>query len=110
MLLGIALHGALSFVEFPWVVQDRQQHTGFGLFFFRAWFSDAGFLFVKWFLYRHAVAPARFEVTGLATFSSCLLALHAGAGHDRACSELDQRKGDSIHDSTKFQIDSNQGC
>ncbi len=24
MLLGIALHGALSFVEFPWVVQDSQ--------------------------------------------------------------------------------------
>ena len=34
MLLGIALHGALSFVEFPWVVQDSRQHTGFGLFFF----------------------------------------------------------------------------
>ena len=36
MLLGIALHGAMSFVEFPWVVQDSQQHEVFGLFFFAA--------------------------------------------------------------------------
>lgn len=34
MLLGIALHSALSFVAFPWIVQDSQQHEGFGLFFF----------------------------------------------------------------------------
>ena len=36
MLLGIALHGALSFVQFPWVVQDSRQHDGFGLLFFAA--------------------------------------------------------------------------
>ena len=34
MLLGIALHAALSFVELPWVVQDSQQNGLFGLFFF----------------------------------------------------------------------------
>lgn len=34
MLLGIALHGALSFVPFPWTVQDSQQHEAFGLLFF----------------------------------------------------------------------------
>lgn len=34
MLLGIALHGALSFVPFPWGVQDTQQHGAFGVFFF----------------------------------------------------------------------------
>jgi len=34
MLLGIALHGALSFVPFPWTVQDSQQHDVFGLLFF----------------------------------------------------------------------------
>jgi len=34
MLLGIALHGALSFVPFPWIVQDSEQHTAFGSFFF----------------------------------------------------------------------------
>jgi peptidoglycan/LPS O-acetylase OafA/YrhL len=34
MLVGIALHAALSFVRFPWAVQDSQQHEGFGLFFF----------------------------------------------------------------------------
>ncbi|MBT5533613.1 acyltransferase family protein, partial [Candidatus Poribacteria bacterium] len=33
MLLGIALHAALSFVRFPWIVQDSRQHDGFGLFF-----------------------------------------------------------------------------
>ncbi len=31
MLLGIALHAALSFVELPWVVQDRFRSPGFGL-------------------------------------------------------------------------------
>ncbi|MDP7032933.1 MAG: acyltransferase family protein [Planctomycetota bacterium] len=34
MFLGIALHGALSFVAFPWPIQDRMQHEGFSLFFF----------------------------------------------------------------------------
>ena len=34
MLLGIALHGALSFVPFPWIVQDSQQNSAFGSFFF----------------------------------------------------------------------------
>jgi len=34
MFLGIALHGAMSFVEFPWPVQDSRQHDLFGLFFF----------------------------------------------------------------------------
>ncbi|MFN0051089.1 MAG: acyltransferase family protein [Planctomycetales bacterium] len=34
MLLGIALHAALSFVRFPWTVQDLQQKDLFGLFFF----------------------------------------------------------------------------
>lgn len=34
MFLGIALHGSLSFVEFPWPVQDSRQHDLFGLFFF----------------------------------------------------------------------------
>ena len=34
MLLGIGLHGALSFVAFPWTVQDSQQHEAFGTFFF----------------------------------------------------------------------------
>ena len=34
MILGIALHGALSFVSFPWAVQDREQHGAFGTFFF----------------------------------------------------------------------------
>ncbi|MDE0916147.1 MAG: acyltransferase family protein, partial [Planctomycetota bacterium] len=34
MLLGIALHGALSFVPIPWTVQDSQQHEMFGLLFF----------------------------------------------------------------------------
>jgi len=34
MLLGIALHASLSFVEFPWLIQDSRQHEGFGLFFF----------------------------------------------------------------------------
>lgn len=33
MLLGIGLHAALSFVPFPWVVQDTQQNQFFGLFF-----------------------------------------------------------------------------
>ncbi|MHC4606447.1 MAG: acyltransferase family protein, partial [Planctomycetota bacterium] len=33
MLLGIALHAGLSFVEFPWVVQDSRQHALFGVFF-----------------------------------------------------------------------------
>lgn len=33
MLLGIGLHAALSFVAFPWVVQDTQQDDLFGLFF-----------------------------------------------------------------------------
>ena len=34
MILGIALHGALSFVAFPWSVQDSEQHEFFGTFFF----------------------------------------------------------------------------
>ncbi len=34
MILGIALHGALSFVPFPWGVQDSEQHEAFGTFFF----------------------------------------------------------------------------
>ena len=34
MLLGIALHGALSFVPFPWMVQDSEQNSAFGSFFF----------------------------------------------------------------------------
>jgi peptidoglycan/LPS O-acetylase OafA/YrhL len=34
MLLGIALHAALSFTVFPWAVQDTQQNGMFGLFFF----------------------------------------------------------------------------
>ena len=33
MILGIALHGALSFVPFPWSVQDSEQHEFFGTFF-----------------------------------------------------------------------------
>jgi ankyrin repeat protein/peptidoglycan/LPS O-acetylase OafA/YrhL len=33
MILGIALHGALSFVAFPWSVQDSEQHELFGTFF-----------------------------------------------------------------------------
>ena len=32
MLLGIALHAALSFVAIPWIVQDRNQHILFGVF------------------------------------------------------------------------------
>lgn len=32
MLLGIALHGALSFLPMPWPAQDSQQHGLFGLF------------------------------------------------------------------------------
>jgi peptidoglycan/LPS O-acetylase OafA/YrhL len=31
MLLGIALHAALSFTDFPWVVQDRSRESAFGL-------------------------------------------------------------------------------
>jgi len=34
MLLGIALHAALSFVPFPWMVQDTRQDELFGLLFF----------------------------------------------------------------------------
>ena len=34
MILGIALHSALSFVPFPWGVQDSEQHGVFGTFFF----------------------------------------------------------------------------
>ncbi len=34
MLLGIVLHAALSFVPFPWMVQDSRQHELFGLLFF----------------------------------------------------------------------------
>lgn len=34
MLLGIVLHAALSFVPFPWTVQDSRQHELFGLLFF----------------------------------------------------------------------------
>ena len=34
MLLGIALHAALSFAEVPWVVQDSRQSGIFDLFFF----------------------------------------------------------------------------
>jgi len=33
MILGIALHGALSFVPFPWGVQDTEKHEAFGTFF-----------------------------------------------------------------------------
>jgi hypothetical protein len=33
MLLGIALHAALSFSDGPWVVQDSQKNELFGLFF-----------------------------------------------------------------------------
>jgi peptidoglycan/LPS O-acetylase OafA/YrhL len=33
MLLGIALHAALSFTAFPWLVQDLKQHTFFGTLF-----------------------------------------------------------------------------
>jgi peptidoglycan/LPS O-acetylase OafA/YrhL len=33
MLLGIALHGALSFAPFPWLVQDTQQHGAYLVFF-----------------------------------------------------------------------------
>jgi len=32
MLLGIALHASLSFMDFPWVVQDRFREPAFGLF------------------------------------------------------------------------------
>ena len=32
MLLGIALHAALSFIEIPWRVQDRYQPPAFGTF------------------------------------------------------------------------------
>jgi len=32
MLLGIALHAALSFMDFPWVVQDRYREPALGLF------------------------------------------------------------------------------
>jgi len=32
MLLGIALHAALSYMDFPWVVQDRSREPAFGLF------------------------------------------------------------------------------
>lgn len=34
MLLGIALHAALSFAQFPWSVQDTKQDGGFHMFFF----------------------------------------------------------------------------
>ncbi len=34
MLLGIVLHAGLSFVPFPWMVQDSRQHELFGLLFF----------------------------------------------------------------------------
>jgi hypothetical protein len=34
MLLGIALHGALSFVPFPWIVQDSEQNSAFRSFLF----------------------------------------------------------------------------
>lgn len=34
MLLGIGLHGVLSFVPFPWPVQDSHQNESFTLFFF----------------------------------------------------------------------------
>lgn len=33
MLMGIALHAALSFTPFPWPVQDSRQHGTFGLIF-----------------------------------------------------------------------------
>lgn len=33
MLLGIALHASLAYTGYPWIVQDRQSHIGFGLFF-----------------------------------------------------------------------------
>ncbi len=33
MLLGIALHAALSFAPFPWVVQDTRKHEAFLVFF-----------------------------------------------------------------------------
>lgn len=32
MLFGLALHAALSFVGFTWVVQDPESHLGFGVF------------------------------------------------------------------------------
>ncbi len=32
MLLGIALHAALSFATLPWIVQDSRQNDAFGVF------------------------------------------------------------------------------
>ncbi len=32
MLLGVGLHGAMSFADVPWVVQDTRQNDAFGVF------------------------------------------------------------------------------
>ena len=75
MFLGIALHGALSFVEFPWPVQDSRQHDLFGLFFF------AVHGFRQRLLHDDALAETRIEIADLAPVPAHLPALHAWISH-----------------------------
>ena len=64
MLLGIALHAALSFMDFPWVVQDRVRAPEFGFvvsaihgFRMPLFFMMSGFFTAM--LWRRRIGPAR---------------------------------------------------
>ena len=67
MILGIALHGALSFVPFPWSVQDSEQHELFGTFFFMI----HGFRMPVFFVMSGFFTAMLWRRRGLASFIFC---------------------------------------
>jgi hypothetical protein len=62
MLLGIVLHAALSFVDFPWVVQDRSSEPALGLLVL----AVHGFRMPVFFLLSGFFAAMRWRRYGLA--------------------------------------------
>lgn len=95
MILGIALHGALSFVPFPWSVQDSEQHEVFGIFFvvihgFRmpVFFVMSGFFTAM--LWRRRGLGSILKQRFLRVFLPCMLGIYT------ICS-LQDWVGDFVH-------------
>jgi peptidoglycan/LPS O-acetylase OafA/YrhL len=80
MLLGIALHGALSFATIPWIVQDSHRSEGFSLFFYAVhgfrmpvFFLVSGFFTAM--LWRKRGLPALLKQRAKRVLLPCMLGL-----------------------------------
>jgi peptidoglycan/LPS O-acetylase OafA/YrhL len=99
MLLGIALHGALSFVPFPWSVQDSEQHAAFGTFFFAVhgfrmpvFFVMSGFFTAM--LWRRRGLAVTLKQRFMRVFLPCMVGLFAIVPLNHMAGEFVYPKGD----------------